>query len=291
MNASQFIEEVMASEICPDNFEEMYGEFQTYQKAALDTLYDFHRVCEKNKIPYFVQYGSLLGLIRDGGQIPWDYDVDVVVPYVERRALIEALENDLDGKYYYYSIEKDKKCRHMILRLAPKGYKTESLHVDVFFYIGTPDDEDERKIFEKKIKEISVTRFYRYVDVREETVGNIKRKIAYILRKMLAMTKNMGKMMDEYYAMCDKYDVYISKVDASADCFALVDCFESKILWNTTTIKTSDGHELRIPIEFEKVLEAAYGDYKKIFPLEDRLKELKRHYDKLHRQNHHLEDK
>ena len=285
MNAIEFVKEVKDSNICPKDFDKIYEEFKFYQKAALDTLDEFHRVCEKNNIPYFVQYGSLLGLIRDGGQIPWDYDVDVVVPYSEKANLISALEKDLGKGFYYYCIEKNPKCRHMITRIAPIGYKTESLHVDVFYYIGVPSDEKEREIFVKRIKKIATTRYYRYVNISEETRGSIKKFVKYTLRKAVAKLKNMDKLMKEYYDLCNKYDVYESKYNVSADWFAPVDLFESKDLWETTIIETNDGKKLRAPVKYEKILTQKYKDYKKIFPLKDRLKELMYHYSKLHRQN------
>ena len=48
---------------------------------------------------YQLAYGSLLGAIRDGGQITWDYDIDVFIPYEERGQLIEALNRDLKSEF------------------------------------------------------------------------------------------------------------------------------------------------------------------------------------------------
>ena len=41
-------------------------------KTAIDIL-------NRNKIPYWVCHGSLLGLIRDGNLIKWDHDIDIAV--------------------------------------------------------------------------------------------------------------------------------------------------------------------------------------------------------------------
>ena len=81
MNNEEFINEALTNKACPPNFKEVYNRFIVYQKEALNTLKEFHRVCEKNHIPYQLAFGSLLGAVRDGGQIPWDYDIDVMVPY------------------------------------------------------------------------------------------------------------------------------------------------------------------------------------------------------------------
>ena len=97
MNQKEFYNEVKDSNICPDNFEKIYDEFQKYQKATLSTLKEFHRVCEINNIRYQLAYGSLLGAIRDGGQIPWDYDIDVILPIEEKSTLIKALDRDLNN--------------------------------------------------------------------------------------------------------------------------------------------------------------------------------------------------
>lgn len=61
----------------------------------MDTLIEFHRVCEKSNIEYELAYGSLLGAIRDNGQIPWDYDIDVFVAFKDKERLIETLKKNL----------------------------------------------------------------------------------------------------------------------------------------------------------------------------------------------------
>jgi len=81
MKAQQFVDEVKISGLAQNNFSEVYNDFRHYQKLAIGTLQAFSRVCEQNGISYQLAWGSLLGAVRDGGQIPWDYDVDVFVPY------------------------------------------------------------------------------------------------------------------------------------------------------------------------------------------------------------------
>lgn len=120
MTSEEFLKEVLSSPLCPDNFEEIYKEFRKYQKITMDTLIEFHRVCEKSNIEYELAYGSLLGAIRDNGQIPWDYDIDVFVAFKDKERLIETLKKELDDKYYFYCPEVNQKCRHVIMRLAPK---------------------------------------------------------------------------------------------------------------------------------------------------------------------------
>ena len=198
MTSEEFLKEVLSSPLCPDNFEEIYKEFRKYQKITMDTLIEFHRVCEKSNIEYELAYGSLLGAIRDNGQIPWDYDIDVFVAFKDKERLIETLKKELDDKYYFYCPEVNQKCRHVIMRLAPKGYRSEALHVDVFYYVGTPNSVEERKLHIEQIKRTAHTRYCKLVNCKEEAGGNVKKYIRLMLDKMKYSMKKIEDLKNEY---------------------------------------------------------------------------------------------
>ena len=60
MNMEEFMSEAVASKACPPNFKKVYNKFRIYQNEALNTLKEFHRVCEKNHIPYQLCCNGLL---------------------------------------------------------------------------------------------------------------------------------------------------------------------------------------------------------------------------------------
>lgn len=281
MTSEQFLEEVKSSNICPNNFENIYSKFQFFQKEALRTLAETHRVCEKNQIPYELAYGSLLGLIRDGGQIPWDYDIDIIVPFEHKQALVDALNRDLDAGYYYYSPDNNPLCRHMIMRIAPKEYRTEALHVDVFFYIGTPEDEEKRKAFAQKVKKISMMRFGKLVNCREESVGD-KVKFAKLLigRKIPAMFVSLKRINDQYRKLCEMYSTVDSSYCISADTFADWKAIPSKLLWKTKIVTCSYG-EIRIPVHYDELLTIMYENYNKVPSLQGRINEVLSNYKRI----------
>ena len=50
------------------------------KKEETEILDYFVAFCKKNKLKYYLSYGTLLGAVRHKGFIPWDYDIDVQMP-------------------------------------------------------------------------------------------------------------------------------------------------------------------------------------------------------------------
>ena len=280
MTSEEFLKEVLSSPLCPDNFEEIYKEFRKYQKITMDTLIEFHRVCEKSNIEFELAYGSLLGAIRDNGQIPWDYDIDVFVAFKDKERLIETLKKELDDKYYFYCPEVNQKCRHVIMRLAPKGYRSEALHVDVFYYVGTPNSVEERKLHIEQIKRTAHTRYCKLVNCKEEAGGNVKKYIRLMLDKMKYSMKKIEDLKNEYEKLCQMYPIDKSDYLVSADVFA--DWYEfPRILFEETELfHTVDG-TFRIPKQYAELLTLVYKDYMNIPDLDTRIREVMTHFNYL----------
>lgn len=63
--------------------------------ALIDILRDFDAVCKKNGLRYFGAYGTALGAVRHGGFIPWDDDLDVIMPRPDYDRLLRIAEKEL----------------------------------------------------------------------------------------------------------------------------------------------------------------------------------------------------
>ena len=283
MTTEEFLQEAIAYPQCPDDFKETYREFQTYQAATLRTLVEFHRVCEKNGVDYQLAYGSLLGVVRDGGQIPWDYDIDVLVPYSEKKKLLAALEKDLKPEFYYYCPENNSGCRHMIMRLAPREFRTEALHVDVFYLIGAPDDEAERKAFAGKVASVSDLRYGKLVNLREESLGRPRRFASLLIKKKIpALFCSMNSLQRRYDALVQKYPADQAKILVTADTYAGWKDYPAELMRDTEILETNFG-PIRVPVRREELLALLYGEFRTVPPIERRIHEVEYHTGRIRR--------
>ena len=68
--ASNYIYDYMKREL---SLEEIKG-------IQLDILSQVANYCDRNGLRYFLAYGTLLGAVRHKGYIPWDDDIDIMMP-------------------------------------------------------------------------------------------------------------------------------------------------------------------------------------------------------------------
>ena len=65
----------------------------------LDLLLQFDKVCRKHGLKYFLDGGTLLGAVRHKGFIPWDDDLDVIMPREDYDKLF-ALAGEFSEPYF-----------------------------------------------------------------------------------------------------------------------------------------------------------------------------------------------
>lgn len=277
MTNEEFLEEALESAKCPANFRSMYKYFCKYQKLAIETLQEVARVFEKNDIAYQLAYGSTLGAVRDGGQIPWDYDVDLYVPFYEREKLEMALSTDLDSKYFYCSPEttKDMNYRLSIVRILPKGYCHQALHVDIFYIIGLPEDVNERTEYCKSVSEAVLSRKYT-IQKLSEYPYSVRNKITQTIKSMKYWAKFGKHAKDFNVGQFLKYDLHTSVAADRINRHCGEEIMPAEWFLQSIDVNTSIG-TFKISKYYEEYLTKYYGDWKGYPSIEGRIAEVQKH--------------
>lgn len=89
-----------------DKYSNLYESFQQeslrkFQLKLTDILIDFGKFCKKNNLEYAVVAGTLIGAHRHKGFIPWDDDIDVVMPRKDYEKLLEIEFKDEFEQYIF----------------------------------------------------------------------------------------------------------------------------------------------------------------------------------------------
>lgn len=137
-----------------------YLSLEETQDRLFELLVYFDDVCKTNGLRYWLGYGTLLGAVRHQDFIPWDDDVDVLMPREDYERLLSLGERALDGDHCLVSYRNSpfpfsftKLCdnRVRVLTEAYEDLAEESLWLDIFTLDSAPDDDRKlERLWRKK---------------------------------------------------------------------------------------------------------------------------------------------
>lgn len=121
------------------------------QAQSLEILQAVHDHCIANGIKYSLAYGTLIGAIRHKGFIPWDDDVDIIMPRPDYERFVASFsapglglvcEKDPDYYLNYCRVFDTAKTGSTTFLPIGKNYQG-GMWIDVFPADGVSDDKEE----------------------------------------------------------------------------------------------------------------------------------------------------
>jgi len=89
----------------------------------LDMLKVVHRICEDNNIRYWLDAGTLLGCVRHKGFIPWDDDIDIVMPREDFDKFTAIAQPMLPSDLFFQNRKTDPLRTSNITKIRKMGTK------------------------------------------------------------------------------------------------------------------------------------------------------------------------
>lgn len=156
----------------PESFfeEEVRNDFTVTRRTKeawavmLDLIAEFQRVCEKHHLTYFADGGTLLGAARHRGFIPWDDDVDLLMPRKDYEVLCKKAKDVFRHPYFWQtdftdpgSMNTHAKLRNsnttgILKAQSMDNYQfNQGIFIDIFPADNIPNDATERSAFLKRL--------------------------------------------------------------------------------------------------------------------------------------------
>lgn len=254
-------------------------ELQDIKKIELDMLLYIHNICEERKINYFLCAGTLLGAVRHKGFIPWDDDIDIVLPRPDFDKLMSVLQQQEkynlidpveDCNYYPFAKLCDKRT-WLKERYYPPIQKM-GVYIDIFPLDGFPVDYGQRKKHSDKLNKYwnRVVDCYRLPkDYRDK--NELKRFGKIVRHYLLLFIFGQEKLKQSLKRQMLKYPYQESEYVGYAFTQYNERFVHLKRYYDKSILLEFEGFKFKAPSEYDKYLEELYGDYMKYPPMDQQV--------------------
>lgn len=251
------------------------------QLFSLEILKDVHTFCEEHSIRYSIAYGTLIGAIRHKGFIPWDDDIDIVMPRPDYERFCQDYTSD---RFYISNPKRDPLCcipfsrvydkdRTSVFSRVPWHKEDSGLWIDIFPLEGVTEGLDELKVkYEKVCTILDKSNRQRY-GMRHLAISEpIKLNVITLIRKCFTLN---GRESHKYALELDNlienshFDNSEHFVQLACPDDGLMDMHPVRLFSNVSLVPFEDT-VVRAFLDSDTYLKKIYGDYMELPPVEKR---------------------
>lgn len=248
------------------------------RKVQLEILEYFKEKCVENNLRYYLAYGTLLGAVRHKGYIPWDDDIDVVMPRTDYEGFLKLMSTDnhsyikivhLDNCQYFLGpyamlINTNTGMTHDMVR---QEYINDlGVYIDIFPLDGRPESEELSKMLREHLwlKKLDSLLIYKNPGSSNKLKA-LQKKICIPVLRLFGQKRICKKI--EILSMKYEYD----KSKLIGEPWGPESRWIVKKAWFEKGIDISfEGIEFCAPEKYKKCLEKWYGNYMELPPVEER---------------------
>ena len=248
-----------------------YLTLEEIKDIELDLLIKFDEFCIKHDLTYSLAYGTLLGAIRHKDFIPWDDDVDVMMPRDDYDKLfsllcdkdehitdyISVLTSKNSGYYYHFNKIFNKNT----IAKMDNNVTEHGIWLDIFPIDSVPDSDIKAHFFHVK------ARLLRNIIISATTNFKSKKNNKYYLKLFLKCIANcigvqkisdyLSKYIQKYNGNeCKNVSVIHGQYSTAAD-------LDYKQYFETER-KIFREHYFCVSKGWDAILKGMYGDYMEI---------------------------
>jgi len=256
------------------------SEMKKVWTIQLDLVEQLREICEKHNLKWFPMWGTLLGAIRHKGFVPWDDDIDIVMPREDFDRFVAVAQDELTAPYFLQTTLTDQECFYMWASLRNSettGNRKSCLHkkqnngiaIDIMPLDGCENSPVLYRMTRFPVRIVSVLA---NTYVNEFNTG----RVANLLRKLLRLT---GFDYKKAYIWCEKQNRKFRLADYPLMAFrAHADPLTKVIqrdMWRKEDFDTVEWMpfeyiKIPVPCGYDRLLTQIYGNYMEFPPMDKR---------------------
>ncbi len=240
----------------------------------LEMWQEIDRICRRYDINYWIYAGSLLGTARHKGFVPWDTDMDLCMMRPEYNIFCDAAEREMIREDGEFEIGCKKFNNFRISMSATTMLGTENLHernpntpygmmIEIYPLDVAPDGTPDGNASVMKLLELLSS-------AGESGYSRIKERV-----KNNQGTYNEWKLLEKFHTLSEKakQDFYNNYAAMLFEKSSAISWIEDRIKapqktyakdWFRETIMMPfESVQMPAPVDYDKVLTALYGDWRK----------------------------
>lgn len=246
-------------------------------EVTLGILRKIDEIATRENMTYYMAYGTLIGVIRHQGFIPWDDDLDLMMLREDYDRLIDYFETHEKELYPYkiFTPQNNKKYPHMIARVCNVEYPVVveneqecgmGVFIDIYPMDGVGSD---------------LSAWRRMLKWRQQLIAGS----FYATRLRFERPKKWYRIPDRFvlylFAKCVGRDFFFRRLEAYKDRFAWEESrYIGCAVWEQDTYEKCDFENVirmpfedlsvMVPAEYDRILRPLYDDYMLLPPKENR---------------------
>ena len=243
----------------------------------LDMVEKFVTACRKNGLEYMIMGGTLLGAVRHKGFIPWDNDIDILMPRKDFNRLLEIGPKLFDRPLFFQTpVTEESRFFSTYVKIRNENgtagtredYESGincGMFIDIFCLDEIPDSLWLRKLYFRRLNEISkMQRFALGKTLDGGFANNIKHSLQRFVYRFCYHRPDTASLFMIYQKAAGKYAGKNCR-QVAHQAFGYQDNFIwDKKDWEDHISLEFEDMRLDAPKGYDAILRHQYGDYLKL---------------------------
>lgn len=244
------------------------------QLKELDTLVYFKEFCDKNNLLFYLCGGCCIGSLRTGGFIPWDDDIDILMPRDDYEKLYKLWDNDKHERFNLLRTDEKIFTGNIFTTIVDTEttcVKANQAHLDIPFGIMMdifPIDGCPKGKFKRTMQKLNAMIYSLFLaQIVPENHGGIMALGSKFLLSIVKSPKAREKKWRNAERRMSKYKI--------SDCEYITELCEGvhsmqpeypKEWFASAVYREFEGLQMPIPVGYDPYLKKAFGDYMTLPP-------------------------